>query len=178
MQEKLIKEYLKNKLAKDSLTKKPNCPDSQALLAYLSKSLNQKQQKDIESHLCQCGFCLNQLSIAQETLKRNKKNKFGPIPQKLISKTKIALGINKTTQKRKNAKKNLFLATTVIFFILSFLIPRYFIQFLVGSLIVGIRWSFESKGGQTLIMILDSWRRQSHDKDEQISNRLKDHFKN
>ena len=73
-------------------------------------------------------------------------------------------------------KKCLFLFGAIFFFILSFVIPRYFIQFLVVTLILGIRWAFESDGGHTLIMVLDSWRHHSHDKDEEISHRFKNHF--
>jgi hypothetical protein len=51
------------------------------------------------------------------------------------------------------------------------------LQFLVGALILGIRWSFESESGKTLIMILNSWRKHSHDKDDEISNQLKDQLK-
>ena len=74
-------------------------------------------------------------------------------------------------------KKNLFLAGAIIFFIISFLLPKYFMQCLVVTLVLGMRWAFESENGRTFIMVLDSWRRHSHDEDDKISKRLKDRFK-
>ncbi len=178
----IIKKYLREKLSKEKTEKTRECPNEEALLNYVTNSLGQQKRKNLESHLAGCGSCLNQINLASEALRGKKQKSLKPVPKEIIDKTRAHLGISKTKikpiNKKKNLKTKLYLTGTIIFFVLSFLVPQYFIQFLIGALILGIRWSFESKGGQTLIMVLDSWRKHSHDKDEQISNRLKDHFKN
>lgn len=178
MEKRLLKAYLQQNLINDQNRRGENCPDSQTLLTYLKKGLSQKERNEIERHLCQCRFCLNQISTASEATQKYRQKDFEPIPESLIAKIKTNLGINTVKSRKKNLtlKKGFFLAGTVIFFILSFLIPGYFIQFLVGALILGIRWSFESKSGQTLIMILDAWRKHSHNQDDKIAERLKSHF--
>ncbi len=180
--EKLIQKYLQEKLNADKAKKTEDCPGNGILASYLANSLEQKKRQEVENHLANCSFCLSQISLAWKALQKHKRKSFEPVPERTINKTKSCLNITKTKNrenrsKKKIIKRRLFLAATIILFILSFLIPRYFLQFLVGALILGIRWSFESESGQTLIMVLDSWRKHSHDKDNQISNRLKDQFK-
>lgn len=167
--EELIKEYLKsNRDLSQGRTR--DCLDEQVLLEYLQGDLNEERQQAVEYHLAACGFCLSQLNIASQAMSKQKN--FEPVPQKLIEKTKAALGISQDKGNKKR-KKRLYFLGAVVFFILSFVIPRYFIQFLVATLILGIRWAFESEGGRTLIMVLDSWRRHSQDKDDEISRYLK-----
>lgn len=177
-EEKLIKNYLE-KASGSKLNKTKECPDNQTLLAYIRNNLDKEKRKTIEKHLANCNYCLSQISIAQEALDKFGRKGFERVPKNIINKTKHSLGIDKKQTKfgRKSIKRLFFLIATIIFFILSFLIPKYFLQFLIGALILGIRWSFESENGKTLIMVLDSWRKHSQDKDDQISNRLKDQFK-
>ena len=104
------------------------------------------------------------------------------VPEEFIQKAKALLkadqGLNHNkTMRKKRITKNLFLVGAIVFFITSFFVPKYFFQFLVATLILGMRWAFESEGGRTLIMVLDSWRRHSHQQDDEISHRLKDKFK-
>jgi len=179
--EKLIKEYLKNNLDFGKDNKTSDCPDEEVLLEYFQGTLDKERYQALEHHIAECGFCLGQLNIAFQSQLMNKKGNLEAVPQKLIDKTKSSLGIfkktdNKNDRGRKIMKKRLFLLGAIFFFTLSFIIPRYFIQFLVATLILGIRWAFESEGGRTLIMVLDSWRHHSQDKDEEISHRLKNHF--
>ena len=155
--EELIKGYLSKNL---SLDKTADCPDEQDLLNYLKGGC-----QDFEAHVASCGFCLSQLNIAFESKTAN----FSPVPQELTNKIKSSLGI----PKKSKSKKKFFLAGAIISFISSFLIPRYFMQCLVVTIILGVRWAFESEGGRTLIMVLDSWRHHSQAKDEEISHRLR-----
>jgi hypothetical protein len=176
--EKLIKGYLERNLHFDSSNKTADCLSEQDLLDYLEDRLESRKRAVSEHHIAGCGFCLSTLSLLFESRQKNRSKTFAPVPQKLLNKTKSLLGIGKdekngNAQRRKAIKRRIFLAGTIVFFVLSFFIPRYFMQFLVGALILGIRWSFESEGGRTLIMVLDSWRRRSHDKDDEISRHLK-----
>ena len=177
-----IEEYLKNCLKGElsNIEKTPQCLDEEVLLDYLERKLGGQERKDVEEHLSQCDFCLSQLNLAFEAKKSNICNIGGKVPSGLVKKVKALLKNDKNTIGRgggSRMKKNLFLAGAIIFFIISFLLPRYFMQCLVVTLVLGIRWVFESENGRTFIMVLDSWRRHSHDEDDEISNRLKDRFK-
>ncbi|MCF7870334.1 MAG: hypothetical protein K9L69_04250 [Candidatus Omnitrophica bacterium] len=181
-EKEVIQKYLKEKLNATSTVKSQNCPDNQDLIDYLQNNLNQEKRKSLENHIAGCSFCLSQISIAAEALEKHKQNDFDSLPENILNKTKanlnsIKIKNKKNESQKKVIKRRLFLAATIIFFGLSFIIPKYFLQFLIGALILGIRWSFESKSGKNLVMILDSWRKHSHNKDDEISNRLKDQLK-
>ena len=178
--ERLIKEYLRRNLSKTEKT--DLCLSEQVLMDYFERKLGREDCQNIESHLASCGFCLSQLSLVFEAHDVHKGGKSEKAPVELIKKAQALLKTDKRlnhkkTMRKKRITKNLFLVGAIIFFIVSFLIPRYFCQFLVATLILGMRWAFESEGGRTLIMVLDSWRRHSHEQDDEISHRLKDKFK-
>jgi len=176
--EKLIKKYLEGQIGLDRADKTSDCPSEEILVEYLNGVLDKEKYQFIEHHIAGCGFCLSQLNLASQSQLMDKQETFELVPQKLINKTKSFLGVhgNVNSLKRNKTrikKARLFLAGAVIFFILSFIFPKYFMQFLVVTLILGIRWAFESEGGRTMIMVLDSWRHHSQDKDVEISHRLK-----
>ncbi len=98
-----------------------------------------------------------------------KKAKLRPVPKELVEKTKSRLGIPKSKPK----VGSYALVGAIISFIFSFIFPRYFMQCLVATLVLGIRWALNSEGGRTLIMVLDSWRHHSQDKDQEITHRLR-----
>jgi hypothetical protein len=178
--ERLIKEYLRRNLSKSEKT--DLCLSEQVLMDYFERKLGREEYQNIESHLASCGFCLSQLSLVFEAHDVHKRGKSEKVPVELIKKAQALLkadqGLNHNkTMRKKRIKKNLFLLGAIVFFITSFFVPKYFFQFLVATLILGMRWAFESEGGRTLIMVLDSWRRHSHDDDDEISHRLKDKFK-
>jgi len=174
-----IEEYLKNYLKKDlsNIERTPQCLDGEALLDYLGHKLDGRKREVVEEHLSQCNFCLSQLNLAFEA---KKSGIGGKVPSRLINKAKALFKNDKNANHRggpRRMRKNLFLAGAAIFFVISFLLPKYFMQCLVATLILGMRWVFESENGRTLIMVLDSWRRHSHNEDDEISNRLKNRFK-
>jgi hypothetical protein len=177
--ENILKKYLEME-QKETKGKTVHCPNEEALLNYLEKKISGQVKLSLEKHISGCSFCLSQLSLAYEAQKI--KNKALPhLPKGLIEKVKNFVQIDKNTQvallaKKKKIKKNLFLVATVIFFALSFIIHRYFMQFLFAALILGLRWAFESDNARTLIMVFDAWRKHSHDDDSEISQRLKDKF--
>ncbi|MCK9615100.1 MAG: hypothetical protein M0R48_06315 [Candidatus Omnitrophica bacterium] len=178
--ENILKKYLTARFNSVSPEKDSNCPSEETLLDYMGNKLSGQGLMLIEEHISGCRFCLSQLSLAIEA-KSLSNEQFPSLPKNLIEKAKNLIGIDKNLQAAKAArkrrmKKNLFLAATIIFFILSFIIHEYFMQFLAGALILGFRWAFESESGRTLIMVLDSWRKHSHDEDDEISRRLKDRF--
>ncbi len=176
--EEMIKNYLKKNLDLDSAERTPDCLNEQVLTGYLQGKLGPQQHKAVDYHIAGCGFCLSQLDIAHQAQLASGQDGFEPAPGELINKTKVSLGISasRAEPKPKPGLKRVFLALAIIFFALSFIIPKYFIQFLVATLILGLRWAFESEGGRSLIMVLDSRRHHSQDKDQETSNRLKNHI--
>ena len=167
--ERLIKEYLGQNLNKTERT--AHCLSEQVLMDYFEQKLNREDCQNAENHLAGCSFCRSQLSLIFEARDVYKRGKSSKVPAEFIQRAKALLMADK------RIKKNLFLAGTIMFFTASFFVPKYFFQFLVVTLILGMRWVFESEGGRTLIMVLDSWRRHSHNQDDEISQRLKDRFK-
>jgi hypothetical protein len=154
--------------------KTPLCPDETILLDYLGQKLDKYERETIENHLSACDFCLSQLSIAYEA---SRQKDFAPMPKNLASRAKTLFPASQGGKKDKpKTKEKLFLAATIFCFILSFLIPRYFMQCLAAGLILGIRWALESEGGRTLIMVLGSLRKHSSDADEATPPRLKNHI--
>ena len=171
--EELIKKYLGRNLS--NTVKTPSCLSDELLMDYFRHKLDEEGCKKVESHIAGCGFCLSQLNLVFESAKVSKDNNI-QVPDNLIKGAKDLVQAGKSSKGRK-MKKSLFLGGAVISFALSFFIPKYFMQFLVVTLILGMRWVFESEGGRTLIMVLDSWRRHSHGDDDEISQRLRDRFK-
>ena len=176
--ERLIKEYLKKNTSLGCGGKSADCLSESILLEYLENKLDDQERARCEHHIAGCGFCLSQLDIAFQSQQMKKQAAFDPVPRKLLDRTRSLLGIGKDNEntkidKGKTMRRRSFLVGTIIFFALSFFIPRYFMQFLIAALILGIRWSFESESGRTLIMVLDSWRRHSQDKDDEINRRLR-----
>jgi hypothetical protein len=53
---------------------------------------------------------------------------------------------------------NLYLILAIIFFVSSFAIPRFFLQFLVATLLLGAKWVTDSKSTKMLIMIHEAWK--------------------
>lgn len=177
--DKMLRQYLQKKLKSAKTGKSKDCPGTELLLSYLAGPLGEGASLELEKHLSRCPFCLEQLSIASDALNQTKKN-FAPVPEKTINKTnkRLEAYLKNTPKKRKRKKtrQKFYFMAMLVFFILSFLLSEYFAQFLVGTLILGIRWSLEGKSGQTLIMVLDSLRKQSQNKNDEISNRIKNHL--
>lgn len=171
--EELIKKYLGRNLS--NTVKTPSCLSDELLMDYFRHKLDEEGCKKVESHIAGCGFCLSQLNLVFESAKVSKDNNI-QVPDNLIKAAKDLVKDDRSSNSRK-IKKNLFLGGMVISFVLSFFIPKYFMQFLVVTLVLGMRWAFESEGGRILIMVLDSWRKHSHDDDDEISQRLRNRFK-
>jgi hypothetical protein len=53
---------------------------------------------------------------------------------------------------------NLYLIFAVLSFALSFMVPRFFIQLLVATLLLGAKWIIDSKTTKMLVMIHEAWK--------------------
>ncbi len=117
-------------------------PTEIELAGFLSNSLSAKDRRRVEDHLVLCNECLEKTVSAYESVK--------------------LFGGNEKIKKRRFAlmkKINPYLALACLTFLLSFITPRYFIQSLVATLILGIKWVVDSKTTKMLIMIHEAWKR-------------------
>jgi|GEM_PF-625911 len=180
--DKQIKQALGESLNKQKLNVSQACPTDQMLADYISGGLSQQDKACVEKHASGCKACLDKISFALKAETLFEENKFPDVSEPTIEKTIKSLQLNKTpnqetnklTQgpaKRKN-QKNIWLLATIGAFGLSFVFPRYFLQCLTATIILGIKWIAESENMRTLILVLDSWRKHQHNDDNEISERL------
>jgi len=143
--DKFIKAGLKSKVSSMKIEKTAECPAETELIRYLEGTLPETKEKSLAEHVKGCFWCIEQLDQAQRAQSFYKGNK--------------AAILNITDW----AKKNKWLLGAGIAFILSFVFPGYFLQFLILTLLMGIKWIFSTGGNKTVIMIYDAWKRKSRD---------------
>jgi len=136
--EKLIQEYLRSK-AKGELTRTKDCLLERDLADYIEVKLPTEKRDKIEAHLAKCLFCQNLLVTTKEIL------------------TKHA---TKANIWRDIVVKNKWLWFSLIGFTLSFIFPRYFLQFLLAAFLLGLKWVFSGEGTRNLVMIIRTLRGQ------------------
>lgn len=116
------------------------CPSEAELNDYLYNKLKWNKRTELERHLSGCGACLEKLLFAYDTVSEFYK-------------------IRNVRRKKPDFRKNLWLFVAIISFALSFLMPRYFIQFLVAAVLLGGKWIFDSQNARMLITIYEAWRK-------------------
>ncbi|MCX5680122.1 MAG: zf-HC2 domain-containing protein [Candidatus Omnitrophica bacterium] len=117
-------------------------PDANKIAGYLDKTISADERKRVELHIAYCRECLKAMTAAHESVAQFRKNKKDN-NQKAYSMRKI----------------NPYLALAIAFFLFSLIIPRFFIQSLVATLVFGIKWVADSRSAKMLIMIYDAWKR-------------------
>ena len=124
------------------MKKLAQCLSEVELNDYLTGALSGEERTETENHLKDCNGCLEKMVFAYQTVK----------------------GFNKTKKEGVNSmksmwKKNLWLFGAIITFALSFFVPRYFVQLLVGTILMGVKWIFDTLNARILIMIYDAWKK-------------------
>lgn len=116
-------------------------PGTSQLAGYLSNSLSAKEMSSVEEHLASCRECLEKTLSAYDAVRDHNAHA-------------------KPNKKRSPIMKNISLplVLAIISFTLSFVIPQYFIQLLVATLILGIKWVVDSKSAKMLVMIYEAWK--------------------
>ena len=133
------------------------CVKDGELNDYLENALSAGDKEKIEEHLKDCDVCLEKLTFAYRAI-----NDF-----------------NKTKSKGESSmksmwKKNMWLLGAIITFSLSFFVPRYFVQFLVGTILMGCKWIFDSVNARILIMIYEAWKKGGERESSQVLRNLED----
>ena len=90
------------------------CPSEELLSEYLSGKIPPEAREPLEKHLSSCRICRTLISEAYDILKKRDPNDVQAILTGWI-------------------QKNIWLIGATVSLIISFLIPRYFLQFLVIS---------------------------------------------
>ena len=166
-----IEELLKENMLKNDkklIQRSSRCPSEAVLAGYLGNSLKQKEKEEVETHISECLYCLEQLNLAHQAQKAFSKGNLPSSGQKIVDKAKKISSLAPAKSKRKGS---IWLVATLIAFTLSFLVPRYFLQFLAAAVILGIKWALESDAAKTLIMILD---KRHKDKEEDLPEKVRE----
>lgn len=121
------------------------CPSEEILSEYLAGILPQEDISHLEEHLAKCSGCRETLAEAYHITSK-------PEARELLHEI------------RRWIKRNMWLTAAGVSFLCSFIIPRYFLQFIAAFVILGAKWVIDTKTTKTLIMIQEAWKR--GDKDE------------
>lgn len=137
-------------------------PSEIELADLLASALPRAQAAKIMEHVARCDECLTAYVSAHEAA-----GTFGGSGRRMGLIKKLAGLLRKI---------NPCLMLAAASFMASFMVPRYFIQLLVATLVLGIKWVADSKSTKMLVMIYDAWRR-GGDKEaskvlERLGNRL------
>jgi hypothetical protein len=130
------------------------CPGEHVLNSYLLGELDEAKRAETERHLSTCVYCVYKISEAYAVMHPNK------------------LKIIKEFIMKMAKRANLWLIGCIIMFVFSFILPRYFIQFLVGAILLGMKWIVDSKNTKMLIMIYEAWKRGGNKEAERIFRSL------
>ena len=148
------------------------CHESERLADYAAGNMSPAEKERFEAHIAGCSACLECLSLSARADSLFKTIRMAPASSGALAKAKAIAA--RPGKPRRNVRKRLWLLATIIAFATSFVFPRYFLQCLVATILLGVKWIMESENMRTIILVLDSWRRHEHSRDEEISERLKD----
>ncbi len=135
---------------------KTGCPDEGTLAAYLGGSMTEWERQRLEEHACSCPHCLENIRISKAGEDLFNGDILTQTDERIRDKAK---GLAKMDIRKKRFQGYIWLTATVIAFILSFTVPKYFAQFLAASLILGLKWVSESETMRTLIIAMDTKHR-------------------
>ena len=124
----------------DNRLKNIICPAAHTLNGYLNNSLSKDEYRETELHVSGCPYCLFRIAEAAKALKKDS----------LIKKIRDAMA-------RLARNTNIWILLSILGFCLSFILPRHFIQFLVMTVLFGIKWIIDNKNTKMLIMIHEAW---------------------
>lgn len=122
--------------------KESSHPEEELLSAFMDGSISEIERLKIERHISACDECLSIIVSAHESVGIFKKKN----------------GVKKEVHKIMK-KINIYFVLAAVCFMMSFAVPRYFLQFLVATMVLGAKWVIDSKSVKMLIMIHEAWKR-------------------
>ena len=136
-----FKRYIEREYRKKAFKISEDCIPHEDLCDYAYGALSSEKRKKIESHLSRCYHCLDSIVAMHDAAKISRKRDLS------------------------FRKEYLFLLLTILCFTLSFILSRYFLQFLAATVLFGIKWIIDSKTTKTLIMINEAWKKERQETD-------------
>jgi len=130
-------------------------PTENDLADFLSGSLPKERRDQVESHIAGCDECLAATVAAYESA--------GPSGKKAAFKNKVGKYMKRL---------NIYLVLAGLSFALSFFTHRYFIQLLVATLLLGIKWIVDAKSTKMLVMIYEAWKHGGEKEASRVLERL------
>lgn len=108
---------------------------------YAEGSSSRQERELIEKHIADCYYCLDKVVSVRD-------------------------GINFINKRKgfKLKKEHLLLSLTILCFALSFILSKYFLQFLAATIILGIKWIVDSKSSRMLITVHKALRQDESDR--------------
>jgi hypothetical protein len=143
------------------------CPSELELNDYLENRLGGERETRLLEHLADCPHCLSLVELAHQSKKAANEDRptSGMIRQaKAIVRTKP----------KKTLSHYKWQISACISFILSFILTRYFLQFLALAVIFSIKWIFDTGSTRTLIMIYEAWRKKDKGRAQRIIRDFQD----
>jgi hypothetical protein len=129
-----------------------NCPSELELSDYLENRLSEEKREPVLTHIADCPRCLSLLEIGREA---GDMEKTDAVSAQMLRRAK-SIARDPAGKKPFQRKWQIM---AFISFILSFLLTRFFLQFLALAVIFSIKWIFDSGSTRTLVMIYEAWRR-------------------
>jgi hypothetical protein len=129
------------------------CPAEEKLSEYLSGVLHKEEKDELEEHLVSCEKCRKLIVEADEIINSSVLKKIGEKVMKRIKDSRWFIG-------------------ALAAFIFSFLLPRYFLQFLIACMLMGAKWIMDSKTTKMLVMIYEAWKKGDTEIPEKVFSRL------
>jgi hypothetical protein len=120
------------------------CIDEKLLAIYLCGLASEKEKEYIETHIADCDECLSLLCETDSLIKRN-------------------LFFNIASRLAHLITSNIYTVLTVCTLLMSFIVHKYFLQFLLASALFGIKSIIDSKTTKMLIMIKESLKNENKD---------------
>lgn len=170
----ILKTYFTKKI--DLPESSSNCPSPEALAQYVLGTPSIGKLYDIGSHVKGCKSCNELVEGALLYSAYGKDIKLENVPAKLRNAVKSLNPDYKQKGQKVMAyfKKNIWLILSLASFATSFFTPRHFLQFLILTILFGLKWVFDKETTRTLIMVYNAWKK--HDKDSE--EKLEEIFKN
>ncbi|MFH1877490.1 MAG: zf-HC2 domain-containing protein [Candidatus Omnitrophota bacterium] len=124
------------------------CPSEETMSRYLSGTMLPEDRALFEKHLVSCAECRKLIIEAYEIVK-------SPDPAEIKNRVLVW------------ARQNAWLLAAIFSLSASFIIQKYFFQFLTASFILGVKWIIDSKAARILIMIREASK---HDPSEAVKS--------
>lgn len=114
------------------------CPSDELIAEYSSGSIRDTEREMVEKHIASCARC-RRLLVEILSVKKAIKPDIGV----------ISLW----------GKRNIWFLCSFLCIVMSFFMPRYFLQLLAFALITGAKWIIDSRTTRMLVMIYEAWRK-------------------